>query len=260
MIIGISGHIGSGKDTVGKIIQYLDDKETKLSFEEWLKPKIHPTGYDIGGASTYETYDSRRNPNSWRIKKYAAKLKEVASILTGIPVEKFEDQEFKKTFLDESWDIRDINHRYDSKSGEPIYISISVREFLQKLGTEAIRDNIHPNAWVNALFADYKSKPEFTGSAYEESGRVEIYPNWIITDVRFPNEAQAIKDRDGIIVRVNRFKSTDRIAGVGGTHLSHPSETSLDNWEFDYVIDNQGTIDELIGKVRAMLLKFEILK
>ena len=31
------------------------------------------------------------------------------------------------------------------------------------------------------------------------------YPNWIITDCRFPNEAKAIKDRDGISIRVNRI-------------------------------------------------------
>ena len=31
-----------------------------------------------------------------------------------------------------------------------------------------------------------------------------MYPNWIITDVRFPNEADAIKGRGGIIIRVNR--------------------------------------------------------
>ena len=62
MIISISGKIGSGKDTVAEIIK-------QMSFD---KP--------------------------WEIKKWAGKLKEVATILTGIPVEKFEDQEFKQTF------------------------------------------------------------------------------------------------------------------------------------------------------------------
>ena len=55
MIISISGKIGSGKDTVAEIIK-------QMSFD---KP--------------------------WEIKKWAGKLKEVATILTGIPVEKFED-------------------------------------------------------------------------------------------------------------------------------------------------------------------------
>lgn len=59
-IIGVSGYSGSGKDTVGKIIQKLCPK------------------------------------SNWQIKKFAGKLKEIASLLTGIPALKFEDQEFKK--------------------------------------------------------------------------------------------------------------------------------------------------------------------
>jgi len=40
MIIGINGKIGTGKDTVGKIIQYLTDEyavKDKLTYNEWLK-------------------------------------------------------------------------------------------------------------------------------------------------------------------------------------------------------------------------------
>ena len=58
-------------------------------------------------------------------------------MMTGIPVEKFEDQEFKKTYLGSEWN------------------NMQVRVFLQKLGTEAMRDGVHTNAWINALFADF---------------------------------------------------------------------------------------------------------
>ena len=107
-IIGISGRINSGKDTVGKIIQYLDAKSKKErekeiasklflpdveypTFEDWCKPRLHESGYDIGHLSMYKIHS-----NSWVIKKFAGKLKQIATILTGIPIEKFEDQEFKK--------------------------------------------------------------------------------------------------------------------------------------------------------------------
>lgn len=62
-IIAISGKIGSGKSTVGEIIQ----------------------GLMI-----------TNNNEEWELKLFAGKLKQIASLLTGIPVEKFEDQEFKK--------------------------------------------------------------------------------------------------------------------------------------------------------------------
>lgn len=131
----------------------------------------------------------------------------------------------------------------------------TVREFLQLLGTECIRNNLHNNMWVAATFADYKpvqSKSDeemFEESLILDSTSVHVgYPNWIITDTRFPNEAEAIKERGGIVIRVNRKSDRDN-----SDINRHPSETGLDNWNFDYVIDNNGTIEDLIEKVRVIL-------
>lgn len=83
MIIGINGYIGSGKDTVGMILQAL----TMEHKGAWYN---NPAGYTEG-------YKDRPNlKGGWQIRKFAGKLKQIASIITGIPVEKFEDQEFKK--------------------------------------------------------------------------------------------------------------------------------------------------------------------
>ena len=62
MIIGINGKIGSGKDTIGEIIQGLSITNGGREFE---------------------------------VKKFAGKLKTIGSLLTGIPVCNFEDQNFK---------------------------------------------------------------------------------------------------------------------------------------------------------------------
>jgi hypothetical protein len=77
--------------------------------------------------------------------------------------------------------------------------------------------------------------------------------NWIITDTRFPNEIKAVKDRGGITIDVRRH---DR------THFEkeHESETALDDYHFfDYFIDNDGTIDELVVKVKEILIKEKII-
>jgi hypothetical protein len=198
MIIGISGYSGSGKDLVGTIIQ-----EISL--------------------------------NKWHIKKWAGKLKTIASILTGIPVENFEDQEFKKTLLGPEWGtVKDI-----PLNGVPVFADMqfnslmTVRDFLQKLGTDAIRDSLHENTWVNATMIDYTAES-----------------NWIITDTRFPNEAEAIKKAGGIVVRINR-------PGVQPIN-PHPSETSLDDWNFDAVINNDGDVSDIVHKVGLLLYRHNI--
>jgi len=215
MIIGISGRIGSGKDTVGEIIQ--------------------------------EVCLSNHGP-VFEVKKFAGKLKQIASLLTGIPVEDFEDQEFKKSYLGGEWGTVESNPLNAVPVFEDIAFNhlMSVRELLQKLGTEAIRDGLHPNAWVNALMCEYK-RPKM--SEYNPS-------NWIITDVRFPNELEAVEDVKGITIRVHRdlYDGKARIS-----KNLHPSETAIDDAKFDYEIINDGSIEDLIEKVKQILITEKII-
>ena len=98
MIISLSGYSGSGKDTVGKIIQYLT---CSIKF-----PKALPIEERLLGIP-----DCSGHTVPWEIKKFAGKLKTIASILTGIPKDKFEDQEFKKTELGPEWTTIDYIKR-----------------------------------------------------------------------------------------------------------------------------------------------------
>jgi hypothetical protein len=262
MIIGVNGKIGSGKDTVGKIIQGLIvAKEHNV-----LNPN-------------FEWIEKYHINSSFEIKKFAGKLKQTASLLTGIPIEKFEDQEFKKTYLGEEW-----NSPYNIPFSGPDFVEhdggMTVRTLLQKLGTEAMRDGLHENVWVNALFADYRIIPAKFKDLKEGEDILTKeweYPKWIITDMRFPNEMKAVKERKGITIRVVRehdikvqhsgdpddfhiekFDNTNpkHVALKLGQLLNlHPSETALDDAEFDYEIINDGTIEDLIEKVREILIK-----
>jgi hypothetical protein len=228
MIIAINGYIGSGKDTVGNMIKSL----TTEGFE---------------------------------IKKFAEKLKQVASMLTGIPREKFEDQDFKKLPLPRQWDTWCVEfdgntygcfatveeaEEYEKQERSKlrwgrnmktkvIQRPMLVREFLQKLGTDAVRYGLHPDTWVNALFADFDEDKD----------------NWIITDCRFPNEARAVKERGGQVVRINRDLEQ---ADYQTLEQRHPSETSLDDYTFDYIINNVGDLDDLQDRVKIMLRFFGV--
>jgi len=223
MIIGISGYSNSGKDTVGAIIQYLNCKNPQSSIEQIC--------------ADYSEYEYWLDEQSgWEIRKFAGKLKDIAEHLTGIDIEKFEDQEFKKTELGPEWAIH----------GMPM----TVRDFLQKLGTDAMRMGLHDNVWVNALMADYTSEESWLNTSLGEKPDV-VYPNWIITDVRFPNEAKAIKDKGGIIIRVDR-------PGVSPIN-DHPSEIGLDDWKFDYRIANVSDIFALKQTVEQILKHIKVL-
>ena len=103
-----------------------------------------------------------------------------------------------------------------------------VRRLLQRLGTEAGRDILGENIWVDTAFAR------------TDADKI------IVTDVRFPNEAEGIKARGGTLVRIER-------KGVGPRN-DHPSETSLIDYDFDYTVDNSGSIEDL----REMMLMIDI--
>ena len=237
MIIGINGYSGSGKDTIGAIIQYIQSPDIgNITIEDVCKD--------------YKKYEPILDEQSdWEIRKFAGKLKDIASHLTGIDIEDFEDEKFKKTNLGHEW----------WTTCEEGHQPMTVRDFLQKLGTDALRNGLHPNIWVNALMADYKpingSYPLIKGFGTKEEWNKEyvapIYPNWIITDVRFPNEAKAIKDKGGVIVRVDR-------PGVKPVN-DHPSETALDNWKFDYKIANLSGIFELKESITNILKHLKVL-
>lgn len=112
------------------------------------------------------------------------------------------------------------------------------RRLLQVHG-DAVRRHIGPTVWVDALI----SKVHW----HLAEGKPVV-----ISDVRFPNEADRIKDLGGIVVRVNRPGTAD---GTGSNDL-HISETALDDYEFDQVIDNNRSTDSLreIAKSLAIIV------
>ena len=235
-IIGISGKIGSGKDTAGLIIQYLTSG-------------FHQEQTIVFNKNTDYTF----NTSNWQIKKFADKLKDIVCLLLNCSREQLEDREFKEGELPENWWL--YKH---SETGKLItllefsllrehqqtwydLIKLTPRILLQLLGTECGRKIIHPNIWINSTLGN--------GVKFNN---MEIYPNIIVTDVRFQNEADAILEKGGIVIRLNR-ESDLPIS-------THESETSLDAYnKFSYVIDNNGSIEELILNIKNILILEKII-
>lgn len=108
--------------------------------------------------------------------------------------------------------------------------SDSVRDLLQRLGTECGRELISQNIWVDATFN--RMDPNF---------------NYVISDMRFPNEASAVLARGGSLLRIER-------PGIGPAN-GHKSETALDDWEFDTLV-NDGTQIDFEARVRKYVMKY----
>lgn len=263
MIIGISGKKGHGKDTVAKIIQGFDIWKRNLALQtEYPLSNVFVRDYVLNRVSIYVS--------SWEVKKFASKLKEIVSILTGFTVQELEKEEIKNANLFLSYKlinkgintvevfssmedlVERLNHLrsvylevYSEKELDALFeqetVYITPRLLLQTIGTDIVR-TINPDIWVNKLMNDYISYADTISGTSEIK---KLYPNWCITDVRFPNEVKAIKEKEGITIRINR--ETDYVS-------NHSSEIALDNYEnFDYTIDNNNCIDCLIEKVKEIL-------
>lgn len=193
MIIGISGKAGAGKDTTAAILC-----ELLRDVNEGFNPPI--------------------------ILSFAYTLKRVSAFILNLPIENFNTESGKNTFLP-SW-------------------GMTIREFLQRLGTDAVRNNLHPDAWVIPVLDEYTRRMNlnrYLNTRKKESNDPLVYESIVIVpDLRFQNEYNAIRNLDGITIRINR---------PGLVTMNHVSETQLDNSTWDFVVENDGSIDELRDKL-----------
>ncbi len=103
-----------------------------------------------------------------------------------------------------------------------------VRGLMQRMGTEVGREMFSPDFWVDAAM-----KRAVDGSKI------------VFSDCRYPNEADAVKKLGGRMIRIER-------EGVAPAN-AHPSETALDDYDFDVVIDNGSSLDVLFENLDKTL-------
>jgi hypothetical protein len=99
------------------------------------------------------------------------------------------------------------------------------RFLMQTLGTEWGRECIGENIWVDLALA--RARKELA------------YQSVVFDDVRFPNEAKAIRAAGGEVFRIIRPDAK------ASTFATHASEGGLDDFEFDGTVVNNGPIENL---------------
>lgn len=107
----------------------------------------------------------------------------------------------------------------------------TVRNLLQDVGN-AFRDSITPDFWVNIMIGKI--------AAINKNGSIDTI---LIPDVRYPNEFRMIKDLGGEVWRVERPNIEI---------MNHVSEIALDDYTFDKVIENKGTITDLQNTIKCL--------
>jgi hypothetical protein len=129
--------------------------------------------------------------------------------------------------------------------------TLTPRWVLQYWGTEVCRKSFHDDIWIASLENKLRNSKD----------------NIVISDCRFPNEISSIRSAGGKIVCVQRgiiphwhdiaiqanrgVESAKRFLEAEGIHAS---ETAWVGTQFDSIIDNNGTIDQLYNQAKSLII------
>ena len=251
-IVGISGRKQAGKNTVANILHGIILKENDLVKDYNLggDGQLMILTEDSSGNEGWGEFDISRKDgdfvqyaerNMWpfvKLYSFADHLKWICVKLFNIPHECVWGSDEQKNQLQEHllWEnmpkainstlmkkvikAADSKRSFDWKEGP-----MTAREFMQFFGTDVCR-KIYEPIWVNSCI----------NKIQQEQSELAI-----IADVRFPNEAKAIEQAGGKLVRLTRKVFED----------SHSSEVALDNYPFtDYIENSNESIDSLAVKVK----------
>lgn len=145
---------------------------------------------------------------------FADPLYEMVSAMTGIPVSGLQDRQAKETTIP--------------------WLGKSPRQLLQTLGTEWGRKQVGEGVWIAIAMR-----------------RAAEWPRVVIPDVRYDNEALAIRARGGKVFRVVR----GGVACLTNETAAHASEAGVSPELIDGEIDNSGSIHALRFRIEAALAR-----
>jgi hypothetical protein len=139
---------------------------------------------------------------------------------------------------------------------------LTPRYILQHWGTNVLRQHFHDDIWIASLENKLRNSQD----------------NIVISDCRFPNEIKAINQSGGVVVRVQRGSEPDWMphainymsgpSTIGwsiGKHVLesakvHASEYSWAATNFDRVLDNNGTMDQLYEQLNGLVRDLQVSK
>ena len=227
-IIAIGGYKATGKSTAAQMLQYLCNS-----------PKIFHNYF------WYKILDKFYTKGKFKVTSFAHPLKRTLAALLDIDINRFEDRIFKETYyiyfptleitnkpdytkvISEGKFSRMINNQ-DLSFLKTSYITI--RQLLQVFGTECMRNTFGDKIWILSTLKNNN--------------------NLVISDLRFKAEYDAIKDKKGAILILERKGCSP------GTHASEKEiKGIIDNKSYDYYIDNSSSFKYLFNELKKFYEK-----
>ncbi|WP_353856741.1 AAA family ATPase [Bacillus sp. Bos-x628] len=140
-------------------------------------------------------------------------------------------------FGDEIKEIVSICFPNEVAKGKPRKLYQQVGQFFRE---------IYPNVWVDIL-EDKLDSISFYG-----------HQDFIVTDVRQANEYRLLKSRGFTFIKVEADDEVrrKRIAKAGDVvseeDFHHETETAVDSLPFDYLIENNGTLEDFMAAIKSV--------
>lgn len=166
-----------------------------------------------------------------------------------------------------------LNPAIGLKGGQPVYLKAlvnqvgmeeakhhaEVRKLLQRMGTEVGRETIHPDTWITAVARAIEEYEISTRQTFERDGEkfgTQEQCKVAITDVRFPNEADWVRNSGGIVAQIIR-PGIEPLRDEKGR--IHKSELHVMNGDLktDYVVMNDSSLESFQERIHDMIDIYE---
>lgn len=228
-IIAISGVRNTGKTITGDMLRFMLSTP-KFLHHYWI----------------YKRFPKLKLKGNWLNVSFAGSLKEMLAVLLRVPVEMFEDRDFKENVFVDFNDLT-FHRREDLKKHQILSDSkfsrkvkemsidvganlLSIRQLLQYWGTEIQRRYLGDQLWSLTTL------------------KLAEFHDLIISDMRFKVEAEMVKERRGTVIYI------DRPGCEVGNHQSEREAFELyQEGKCDHVIHNDGTLKDLFDKCKEIV-------
>lgn len=250
-LIGVSGHLGAGKDTVADYLQN-EYGYTRVALADPIKRFGHKVFLFSreqlwGPSGARNAVDYRYNsPQMWN--ETEARLRSYGREFCAEVIGTEDSHLISNAYVSLLHWFSDLRRDFEKK--------LSPRIMLQTLGTEWGRDCIYEDVWIAYLLRIAKKLLNEDGSTAPwtytpEDGVIpasEYAKGVVVSDVRFFNELRLMKTEGGLLVRVVRPETDSGARSIG--IASHASEMqNFDLNEFDCLLNNNTTIESLYNAV-----------